>query len=131
MGMVVNFFFSGFVIGKVPFPLSPRFRLMLQRGIDLATLDVRYFTSLSYYILLLFGLRGVFMLVFRCGVGPWHTDHLHSSSIITCQRSIPHRAHAECMALCPQGGYARRDGDDAAPDESHGRKPCIRRGGCI
>ena len=30
MGMVVNFFFSGFVIGKVPFPLSPRFKLMLQ-----------------------------------------------------------------------------------------------------
>lgn len=65
MGMVVNFFFSGFVIGKVPFPLSPRFRLMLQRGIDLSSLDVAYFTSLSYYILLLFGLRGVFSLVFR------------------------------------------------------------------
>mmetsp|Transcript_26727 Transcript_26727/g.72237 ORF Transcript_26727/g.72237 Transcript_26727/m.72237 type:complete len:259 (+) Transcript_26727:146-922(+) len=65
MGMVVNFFFSGFVLGKVPFALSPRFKLMLQRGIDLASLDVSYFTSLSYYILLLFGLRGVFMLVFR------------------------------------------------------------------
>ena len=37
----------------------------LQRGIDLATLDVSYFTSLSFYILLLFGLRGVFSLVFR------------------------------------------------------------------
>lgn len=65
MGMVVNFFFQGFVIGKVPFPLSPRFKPMLQRGIDLASLDVSYFTSLSYYILLLFGLRGVFSLVFR------------------------------------------------------------------
>lgn len=30
MGMVVNFFFSGFVLGKVPFALSPRFKLMLQ-----------------------------------------------------------------------------------------------------
>lgn len=65
MGMVVNFFFQGFVIGKVPFSLSPRFKPMLQRGIDLATLDVSYFTSLSFYILLLFGLRGVFALVFR------------------------------------------------------------------
>ncbi|PNH09431.1 ER membrane protein complex subunit 3 [Tetrabaena socialis] len=65
MGMVVNFFFQGFVIGKVPFPLSPRFKPMLQRGIDLASLDVSYFTSLSFYILLLFGLRGVFSLVFR------------------------------------------------------------------
>lgn len=39
---------------------------MLQRGIELPALDVTYFTSLSFYILLLFGLRGVFMLVFRC-----------------------------------------------------------------
>jgi hypothetical protein len=30
MGMVVNFFFEGFVIGKVPFALSPRFKPMLQ-----------------------------------------------------------------------------------------------------
>mmetsp|Transcript_13286 Transcript_13286/g.38615 ORF Transcript_13286/g.38615 Transcript_13286/m.38615 type:complete len:256 (-) Transcript_13286:410-1177(-) len=67
MGWVVNFFFSGFVMGKVPFPLSPRFKPMLQRGIDLASLDVSYFTSLSYYILLLFGLRGAFSLVFREG----------------------------------------------------------------
>ena len=37
-----------------------------QRGIDLGSLDVTYFTSLSYYFLLLFGLRGVFSLVFRC-----------------------------------------------------------------
>eukprot|EP00201_Polytomella_parva_P023234 CAMPEP_0175042926 /NCGR_PEP_ID=MMETSP0052_2-20121109/2865_1 /TAXON_ID=51329 ORGANISM="Polytomella parva, Strain SAG 63-3" /NCGR_SAMPLE_ID=MMETSP0052_2 /ASSEMBLY_ACC=CAM_ASM_000194 /LENGTH=149 /DNA_ID=CAMNT_0016305853 /DNA_START=376 /DNA_END=825 /DNA_ORIENTATION=+ len=65
MGWVVNFFFQGFVIGKVPFPLSPRFRPMLQRGLDLSSLDVSYCTSLSYYILLLFGLRGLFSLVFR------------------------------------------------------------------
>jgi hypothetical protein len=39
--------------------------LALQRGVDLPSLDVTYFTSLSYYILLLFGLRGVFMLFFR------------------------------------------------------------------
>lgn len=28
-------------------------------------LDVSYFTSLSYYVLLLFGMRGVFSLFFR------------------------------------------------------------------
>ena len=39
--------------------------LCAQRGVDLPSLDVTYFTSLSYYILLLFGLRGVFMLFFR------------------------------------------------------------------
>lgn len=65
MGAFVNFFFSGFILGKIPFPLSPTFRMMLQRGIDLPALDVTYFTSLSYYILLLFGLRGVMMMFFR------------------------------------------------------------------
>lgn len=39
--------------------------MLVQRGVDLPSLDVTYFTSLSYYILLLFGLRGVFMLFFR------------------------------------------------------------------
>lgn len=65
MGAWVTFFFSGFVMGKIPFPLSPRFRPMLQRGVDLTNLDVSYFTSLSYYIILLFSLRGIFSLIFR------------------------------------------------------------------
>ncbi len=37
----------------------------VQRGIDLPSLDVAYFTSLSYYMLLLFGLRGVMSLMFK------------------------------------------------------------------
>uniref|UniRef100_A0A383VG52 ER membrane protein complex subunit 3 n=1 Tax=Tetradesmus obliquus TaxID=3088 RepID=A0A383VG52_TETOB len=65
MGAAVSFFFSGFVMGKVPFGLSPRFRPMLQRGVDLSSLDVSYFTSLSYYFALLFASRGPFSLVFR------------------------------------------------------------------
>ena len=65
MGTAVSFFFSGFVMGKIPFSLSPRFRPMLQRGVDLSTLDVSYFTSLSYYFALLFACRGPFSLVFR------------------------------------------------------------------
>lgn len=65
MGTAVSFFFSGFVMGKIPFSLSPRFRPMLQRGVDLATLDVSYLTSLSYYFALLFACRGPFSLVFR------------------------------------------------------------------
>ncbi|KAK9814978.1 hypothetical protein WJX73_003798 [Symbiochloris irregularis] len=65
MGGFVSYFFSGFIMGRIPFPLSPSFRIMLQRGVDLPSLDVTYFTSLSYYILLLFGLNGTFRLIFR------------------------------------------------------------------
>ena len=36
-----------------------------QRGVDLPSLDVTYFTSLSYYILLLFGLNGLMRMLFR------------------------------------------------------------------
>ena len=68
MGAFSSYFFSGFVLGRVPFPLSPSFRLMLQRGLDLPALDVTYMTALSFYILLLFGLRGAFLLAFREGV---------------------------------------------------------------
>ena len=38
---------------------------MSQRGVDLPSLDVTYFTSLSYYILLLFGLNGLMRMLFR------------------------------------------------------------------
>jgi ER membrane protein complex subunit 3 len=68
MGFLVNHFFTGFIMGKVPFTLTPRFRAMMQRGIDMESLDVSYFTSLSYYILLLFGLRGILALIFSGNV---------------------------------------------------------------
>jgi hypothetical protein len=52
----VNFFFSGFVAAKIPFPLTPRFRGMLQNGIDLSTVDVSYVSSRSWcvYLFLIF-----------------------------------------------------------------------------
>ncbi|KAL9273249.1 ER membrane protein complex subunit 3-like protein [Drosera capensis] len=55
----VNFFFSA----KIPFPLTQRFRGMLQNGIDLSTVDVSYVSSRSWYFLNLFGLRGLFSLI--------------------------------------------------------------------
>lgn len=41
MGAFVNYFFSGFIMGKIPFPLSPSFRLMLQ----VSTLQALPFTA--------------------------------------------------------------------------------------
>merc|ERR1712046_4283 len=59
----VSYFFAGFVVGKIPFPLTQRFKMMLQRGIELSSLDVEYVSSLSLYFLIMFGLRGVYMLM--------------------------------------------------------------------
>jgi ER membrane protein complex subunit 3 len=63
MSFVSNFF-NGFVCLKMPFPLpSIRFKMMMQRGVDLSTLDVSYVSSLSWYFLLTFGLNGVYKLI--------------------------------------------------------------------
>lgn len=67
----VGWFFSGFVCLKVPFPMpSNHFKLMLQRGVDLSTLNISYVSSLSWYFLVTFGLNGVYMLL----LGEEHQD---------------------------------------------------------
>merc|ERR1719197_2137283 len=64
---IVNYFFSGFVLGKIPFPLTPSFKGMLQRGIALNTLDTAYVTSMSWYFLVMFGMRGLYSIVMGQG----------------------------------------------------------------
>ena len=64
---IVNYFFSGFVLGKIPFPLTPSFKGMLQRGIALTTLDTAYVTSMSWYFLVMFGMRGLYSIVMGQG----------------------------------------------------------------
>ncbi|EAS33288.3 uncharacterized protein CIMG_04312 [Coccidioides immitis RS] len=60
----INAFFSGFVILKMPFPLTIRFKSMLQSGVMTRDLDVRWVSSLSWYFLNLFGLQPVFGFIF-------------------------------------------------------------------
>ncbi|KAF2459917.1 integral membrane protein DUF106-domain-containing protein [Lineolata rhizophorae] len=67
----INAFFSGFVISafaparlvKLPFPLTPQFKSMLQSGVGTRDLDVRWVSSMSWYFLTLFGLQPVYTFI--------------------------------------------------------------------
>jgi hypothetical protein len=71
MGMMglVSAFFSGFIIAKFPFALSARLRAMVQKGVDIDNLDCSYVTSLSLYLLMLFGLQGITTLLLGDNLG--------------------------------------------------------------
>jgi len=59
----ISHFFKGYVLVKIPFPLTQGFKGMFQRGLELQTLDTSYVSSVSWYFLVMFGLRGFFRLV--------------------------------------------------------------------
>ena len=60
----ISHFFKGYVLVKIPFPLTQGFKGMFQRGLELQTLDTSYVSSVSWYFLVMFGLRGFFRLAF-------------------------------------------------------------------
>lgn len=51
---------ADFDVVKLPFPLTIRFKSMLQSGVMTRDLDVKWVSSLSWYFLNLFGLQSVF-----------------------------------------------------------------------
>eukprot|EP00587_Corethron_hystrix_P008654 CAMPEP_0113310676 /NCGR_PEP_ID=MMETSP0010_2-20120614/8228_1 /TAXON_ID=216773 ORGANISM="Corethron hystrix, Strain 308" /NCGR_SAMPLE_ID=MMETSP0010_2 /ASSEMBLY_ACC=CAM_ASM_000155 /LENGTH=315 /DNA_ID=CAMNT_0000166183 /DNA_START=84 /DNA_END=1031 /DNA_ORIENTATION=+ /assembly_acc=CAM_ASM_000155 len=61
----IQHFFQGYVLLKIPFPLTNGFKSMFQRGLNLTTLDTSYVSSLSWYFLVSFGLRGFYQLCMR------------------------------------------------------------------
>lgn len=59
----VNFFFAGFIIMKLPFPITDSFKSMLQAGIFTPDLNVRYVSSISWYFVNLLGLKPVYSII--------------------------------------------------------------------
>merc|ERR1719473_1875106 len=45
----VNWLYSGFLVAKLPFPLTFQFKSMLQRGVDVSSLETGYVSSLCFY----------------------------------------------------------------------------------
>ncbi|CEL93961.1 unnamed protein product [Vitrella brassicaformis CCMP3155] len=68
----VHFLFSGFLVAKAPFPLTYKFKFMLQRGVDLSSLDVTYVSSLSWYFFILFASGGIVSLLLNLRGAPQH-----------------------------------------------------------
>ena len=60
---LISHFFSGFLIGKVPFPLTQKFRELLQSGVSVASLNVQYISSISLYFLTLFGFNSLYKII--------------------------------------------------------------------
>ncbi|KAI1004758.1 hypothetical protein K3495_g3454 [Podosphaera aphanis] len=56
----INTFFSGFVIIRLPFPLTIKFKSMLQAGVATRDMDPQWMSSISWYVLCIFGLQSVF-----------------------------------------------------------------------
>ena len=55
----VSYLFSGFILLKLPFPLSYKFKSLLQQGINLPNLDVAYVSAISWCVVLVFGLNSI------------------------------------------------------------------------
>ncbi|KKA27622.1 hypothetical protein TD95_001722 [Thielaviopsis punctulata] len=59
----INAYFSGYVIMKLPFPLTIKFKSMLQAGVATKDMDPRWMSSISWYILCIFGLQPIFNFI--------------------------------------------------------------------
>jgi hypothetical protein len=63
MMQAIQHFFSGFLLLKIPFSLTRGFKPMFQRGlVDMPDLHPSYVSSVSWYFLVMYGLRSFFQL---------------------------------------------------------------------
>ena len=73
----ISHFFHGFVLVKSPFPLTNGFKQMLQRGLEMSTLETSYVSNVSWYFLVMFGLRAFFCL----SIGDTSPETLESTAL--------------------------------------------------
>lgn len=63
----VNYFYAGFILMKLPFPLTHKFKQMLQSGVSTADLDVRWVSSISWYFIAILGMNSVYNILIGDG----------------------------------------------------------------
>ncbi|SBT77554.1 ER membrane protein complex subunit 3, putative [Plasmodium ovale] len=63
LGFLINLFFSGYLVAKIPFPLTYKFKSTLQMGMDIELLDMKFVSSLSWYFLVMFGSNGLISII--------------------------------------------------------------------
>lgn len=63
LGFLINSFFSGYLVAKIPFPLTYKFKSTLQMGMFIELLDMKFVSSLSWYFLVMFGSSGLISLI--------------------------------------------------------------------
>jgi hypothetical protein len=63
LGYWVSHMFSGFLVAKTPFPLTFQFKSMLQRGVEVSSLEPGYVSSLCWYIFVMMSSSGLTGLV--------------------------------------------------------------------
>lgn len=82
---------------KLPFPLTPQFKSMLQSGVGTRDLDVRWVSSLSWYFLTLFGLQPVynFILGSNNGMYLFTNDHFYTNKTFSRQPSDATDGHGK------------------------------------
>lgn len=73
VGYWVNFLFTGFLVGKTPFPLTHRFKSYLQRGVDVDNLEPGYISGLCWYFILMMGISGIQVLLLNMWQGEEQT----------------------------------------------------------
>ena len=65
LGYWISHMFSGFLVAKMPFPLTFKIKSMFQRGIEVAALDSSYVSSLSFYFFVMMCSSGLLSVLGR------------------------------------------------------------------